>query len=62
MILESVITSGGVPTALRIVKGLAEEVDRAAIEAVKQWRFEPARKDRKPVAVRVTIEVVFHPM
>jgi len=32
------------------------------MEAVKQWRFEPARKEGKPVAVGVTIEVVFHPM
>ena len=62
VIIESIITSRGVPTALRVVKSLAEEVDRAALEAVKQWRFEPAKKDRKPVAVRVTIEVAFHAM
>jgi protein TonB len=30
-----------------------------AIDAVRQWRFEPALKDRQPVAVLVNIEVNF---
>jgi len=29
------------------------------MEAVRQWRFEPAMKDGKPVAVSVSIEVAF---
>ena len=62
VMFESVITSRGAPTALRVVKSLAEDVDRAALDAVKQWRFDPAKKDGKPVAVRVTIEVAFHAM
>ena len=62
VIIESIITAHGEPTTLRVVKSLAEEVDKAALDAVKQWRFEPAKKDRKPVAVRVTIEVAFHAM
>jgi len=60
--LEMVITSRGEPGAVRVVKSLAEDVDRAALDAVKQWRFDPARKDGKPVAVRVTVEVAFHAM
>ena len=31
----------------------------AAIAAVKQWRFEPARQDGKPVAIQVKIPVKF---
>lgn len=34
-------------------------MDEKAIEAVKQWKFEPARKDGKPVAVMINIEVAF---
>jgi TonB family protein len=34
-------------------------LDEKAIEAVKTWRFEPAMKDGKPVAVAINIEVDF---
>jgi TonB family protein len=34
-------------------------LDEKAIEAVKKWRFEPARKNGHAVAVRVNVEVNF---
>jgi hypothetical protein len=33
-------------------------LDEKAIEAVKNWRFEPATKDGKPVAVAINVEVI----
>jgi TonB family protein len=60
--IGAVITSQGATTDVQILKGLAPEVDRSAVEAVKQWRFAPAEKDGKPVAVKVSIELEFHPM
>jgi len=36
-----------------------DELDRAAIEAIKQWQFEPARRGATPVAVWVTLPVRF---
>lgn len=33
--------------------------DRAATEAIRQWRYEPARIDGRPVAVSLTVEVSF---
>jgi len=35
-------------------------LDEKAIEAIRQWKFEPGRKDGIPVAVQVDIEVNFH--
>jgi TonB family protein len=35
-------------------------LDEKALEAVKQWRFEPAKKDNQPVAVQLSVEVNFH--
>jgi protein TonB len=35
------------------------ELDVAAMEAVKQWKFEPARQGRQPVAVWVMLPVRF---
>jgi len=42
------------------VRSIDKEIDASAVEAVQQWRFEPARRDVKPVAVRVTVEIRFH--
>jgi TonB family protein len=57
-----VVSSRGMPSDPRVVKGLEKEVDQSAIDAVKQWRFAPAVKDSKPVAVKVLLEIEFHSM
>ena len=36
-----------------------EDLDRAAVEAVKTWRFQPARRGDRPVPVWVTLPVRF---
>jgi protein TonB len=41
---------------------LDKDVDQSALDAVKQWRFQPAKKDGKAVAVRITIEIQFRDM
>lgn len=55
----TVVTRGGIPTELRVTKGLDADQNRAALNAVKQWRFRPGLKDGRPVNVRVTVEVEF---
>jgi protein TonB len=35
------------------------ELDRAAMRAVRKWRFVPARRDGKPVASRVNVPIDF---
>ena len=45
-----------------MLKGLDKDVDQSAVAAVEQWRFAPAQKDGKPVAVRITLEIAFHEM
>jgi len=34
-------------------------LDEAAVEAARQWKFEPGKKDGKPVPVEVTVEMTF---
>jgi len=34
-------------------------LDERAIEAIRQWKFEPSRQDGIPVAVQVDVEVNF---
>ena len=35
------------------------DLDQAAVEAIRQWRFEPARRGSEPVTVWVTLPVRF---
>ena len=58
--ISSVVNTDGVATNLKVVSGLNTEEDRTALEAVKQWRFQPGTKAGRAVNVRVTIEVSFH--
>jgi len=60
VVLWLVVGPDGKPRDIRVVRSLGLGLDEKAIEAVKNWRFEPALKDGKPVAVQVNIEVNFH--
>ena len=56
-----IVTSRGLPKDPRVVKGLDKDMDESTIAAVKQWRFDPAKKDGRAIAVNVTLEIEFKP-
>jgi TonB family protein len=58
--ISTVVTTDGKPTECRIASGLSTEEDRTALEALKQWVFQPGTKADKPVKVRITVEIDFH--
>jgi len=45
---------------IRVQQCLGMGLDEKAIEAIRQWQFDPGRKDGIPVAVQVDVEVNFH--
>ncbi|HVZ16780.1 MAG TPA: energy transducer TonB, partial [Terriglobales bacterium] len=59
VVLWAVIGPDGRTRELRIARSLGMGLDQQAINAVKLWKFEPARKDDRPVAVQINIEVNF---
>lgn len=59
-VLKLVVGPDGRPYNIQVSRTLDKELDEQAIRAVRQWKFEPATKDGKPVAVYVTIEIAFH--
>lgn len=59
VILWAVIGPDGRPRELRVARSLGMGLDEKAMEAVRNWRFEPAKKDGQPVAVQINIEVNF---
>lgn len=54
-----IVDAQGNPERVRVVRRLGMGLDEKALEAVRRYRFEPARHDGKPVAVAIRIEVNF---
>src|SRR2546421_2184529 len=59
VILGLIVDAHGRPQQLRVERGLGMGLDQKALEAVRQWVFEPAQKDGKPVPVIISVEVAF---
>jgi len=59
VVLWLVIGPDGRPHEIRVARPLGMGLDEKAIEAVRTWRFDPARKDGQPVAVQMNVEVSF---
>jgi TonB family protein len=60
VILSLVVASNGLVRDARVTTGLDKDLDNQALKAVRTWKFEPATKDSKPVAVRISVETSFH--
>jgi TonB family protein len=51
----------GTPSNIRVARKLGMGLDEKAIEAVKQWRFQPSIKDGQPARYGpVEVDVDFH--
>jgi len=59
VVLACIVGADGRPRSLRVERSLGMGLDEKALEAVKEWKFSPAEKDGKPVAVAVNVEVQF---
>jgi protein TonB len=54
------ITEQGHVEAVQVERSTGHtDLDESAMEAVRRWRFDPARRDGTPVAVWVLIPVEF---
>jgi protein TonB len=49
----------GMPSHVKVVRGVGMGLDEKAVEAVRQYKFKPATKDGKPVKVDLYIDVNF---
>ncbi len=58
-VLWLVVGTDGRAHDIRVARALGLGLDEKAMEAVKTWKFEPAMKDGKPVAVQINVEVTF---
>lgn len=57
------VDANGQPINVRVLERSGErDLDRAALTAVRQWRFEPAMRNGKAIATRVKVPVDFTPI
>ncbi len=59
VLVNLVVDEAGVPTHLKIVRSLDKKFDKSALTAVSQYRFKPATKNDKPVAVQLNVDISF---
>ena len=54
------VGADGVPTSVEVAqRSGSRDLDRAAVNAVRQWRFQPAQRDGQAVAGAVTVPIDF---
>lgn len=60
VVLSIVVSPEGTVRDAKITTSLDKDLDNQALKAVNTWKFQPATKDGKPVAVRISVETSFH--
>ncbi len=58
VVLVAVIGTDGTVEDLKVRRSIPL-LDQAAMDAVRQWLFEPARRDGRPVRMRLTVSLLF---
>jgi TonB family protein len=60
VILWVVIDEQGHPSQIKVARCIGAGLDEAAVQAVSQWKFKPARRNGQPVSVSINIDITFH--
>jgi protein TonB len=60
VVLNTIIREDGSVQVMKILRGIGFGLDQNAINAVLRWKFKPARRNGKPVAAYMNVEVSFN--
>jgi TonB family protein len=60
VLLSLVVEPTGTIRDIQIDSPLGAGLDEKSVEAVNNWKFDPAQKDGRPVPVAIKVEVTFH--
>jgi TonB family protein len=59
VLIGCVVTPEGTPANVHVLRGIGYGMDEQAVAAVQKYRFKPAEKDGKPIAVRIAVSTKF---
>jgi periplasmic protein TonB len=59
VVIEVVVETDGRTGDVRVLRGISKALDEAAVAAIRQWRFRPARVEGNPVRAYHTVTVRF---
>jgi len=60
VILYAVIRRDGSVDSIQLVRGIDEQLDANAMEALSQWKFHPASKEGEPIELEAIVHIPFH--
>ena len=60
VVLYAVIRTDGSVDSVELVRGLDEQLDANAMEALSQWKFRPASRQGAPVDLEAIVHIPFH--
>ena len=60
VVLYAVIRRDGSVDSIQLVRGVDEELDKNAMNALSQWKFRPATRQGEPVELEAIIHIPFH--
>lgn len=60
VVLYAVIRRDGSVDSIQLVRGVDDELDKNAMNALSQWKFRPATRQGEPVDLETIIHIPFH--
>ncbi len=60
VILYGVIRQNGTVDGIQLVRGVDDRLNANAMEAFKEWKFEPATREGQPVDLEAIVHIPFH--
>ncbi len=61
IVIVLIVGSNGRVRYATVERGISPELDQAAMDAVKTWKFHPAILNGKPVSAQITTKFDFQP-
>jgi TonB family protein len=59
VVIDALVDASGKVESMKVISGLAD-LQQAAMEAVHNWKYEPAQLNGQPIAVHTRVSVTFH--
>jgi TonB family protein len=59
VVVGLVVDAEGIPRDVHVVRSYKPDFDEKAVQAVQEYRFSPATRHQKPVAVAMSVEISF---